>query len=113
MVVHGLRGRASNRKIDAETREQAMEILKQPDWHDFGPTFAGEQLAKRHGIRGQQRDAAPVDDRGRNVEERAHASWKRCIAGGRGGAHSANWCSGTPPSMTGWRDADRCVIWCG
>jgi hypothetical protein len=28
-----------------------MEILKQPDWHDFGPTFASEQLAKRHQIR--------------------------------------------------------------
>ena len=27
-----------------------IEILKQPDWHDFGPTFASEQLAKRHGI---------------------------------------------------------------
>ena len=50
VVVHGLRGRASNRKIEAGTREQAMEILKRPDWHDFGPTFASEQLAKRHGI---------------------------------------------------------------
>ena len=27
-----------------------MEILKQPDWHDFGATFASEQLAKRHQI---------------------------------------------------------------
>ncbi len=27
-----------------------MEILKQPEWHDFGPTFASEQLAKRHEI---------------------------------------------------------------
>ena len=42
VVVHGLRGRASNRKIEASTREQAMEILKRPDWHDFGPTFASE-----------------------------------------------------------------------
>jgi hypothetical protein len=24
--------------------------LQQPDWHDFGPTFAAEQLAKRHQI---------------------------------------------------------------
>ena len=50
VVVHGLRGRASNRKIEAKTREQAIEILKQADWHDFGPTFASEQLAKRHSI---------------------------------------------------------------
>jgi len=25
-------------------------FLKQPEWHDFGPTFASEQLAKRHDI---------------------------------------------------------------
>ena len=49
-VVHGLRGRASNRKIAAEVRSRAMEVLKQPDWHDFGPTFASEQLVKGHGI---------------------------------------------------------------
>src|SRR6202163_1470054 len=50
VVVHGLRGRASNRKLAPRLQTQAIEILKQPDWHDFGPTFASEQLAKRHGI---------------------------------------------------------------
>ena len=50
VVVHGLRGRASNRKIARDTRERVIEILKQPGWHDFGPTYASEQLAKRHGI---------------------------------------------------------------
>jgi transposase len=50
VVVHGLRGRASNRKIPAESRAQALTILKQPDWHDFGPRFASEQLGKRHGL---------------------------------------------------------------
>jgi transposase len=50
VVVHGLRGRASNRKLPAATQRQALKILKQPDWHDFGPTFAAEQLAKRHQI---------------------------------------------------------------
>ena len=50
VVVHGLRGRASNRKLSDETQRQALAILKQPDWHDFGPTFAAEQLATRHHI---------------------------------------------------------------
>src|SRR5579864_3523858 len=50
VVVHGLRGRASNRKIKTTIRAEALELLKQPDWHDFGPTFASEQLKKRHGI---------------------------------------------------------------
>jgi transposase len=50
VVVHGLRGRPSNRKLCAETQRQALAILKQPDWHDFGPTFAAGQLAKLHRI---------------------------------------------------------------
>ena len=50
VVVHGLRGRPSNRKLPAETQRQALAILKQPDWHDFGPTFAAEQLAKQYRI---------------------------------------------------------------
>ena len=50
VVVHGLRGRASNRQIDRQIQARAIEVLKQPEWHDFGPTFASEQLAKRHSI---------------------------------------------------------------
>jgi transposase len=50
VVVHALRGRASNRKIPATTRQQALTILREPDWHDFGPTLAAEQLAKLHKI---------------------------------------------------------------
>ena len=50
VVVHGLRGRASNRKLPAQTQKQALVILREPDGHDFGPTFASQQLAKRHQI---------------------------------------------------------------
>jgi hypothetical protein len=50
VVVHGLLGRASNRKIRARTQRRAQAILKHPDWHDFGPTFSAEQLAKRYEI---------------------------------------------------------------
>ena len=50
VVVHRLRGRASNRRIAEEIQTQATEYLKQPEWHDFGPTFASQQLAKRHEI---------------------------------------------------------------
>lgn len=47
VVVHGLRGRASNRRIGEGIRRKAVRLLRQPDWHDFGPTFGSEQLAKR------------------------------------------------------------------
>lgn len=50
VVVHGLRGRSSNRKLPAETRQQALAVLRKPEWHDFGPTFAAQQLNKQHGI---------------------------------------------------------------
>jgi transposase len=50
VVVHGLRGRESNRKIPDATRQRALKALADPDWHDFGPTFASEQLEQRHGI---------------------------------------------------------------
>lgn len=50
VVVHGLRGRASNRKIPADAQAWVLDILKHPDWHDFGPTFAAEQLNKQHQI---------------------------------------------------------------
>lgn len=50
VVVHGLEGRPSNRRIDGAVQARALEALGQPDWHDFGPTFGSEQLAKRCGI---------------------------------------------------------------
>jgi transposase len=48
VVVHGLRGKPSNRKLPTATQKQALAVLGEPDWHDFGPTFAAQQLAKRH-----------------------------------------------------------------
>jgi hypothetical protein len=54
VVVHGLRGKPSNRKLPDKIKRQALAILKQPDWHDFGPTFAAEQLAERHHVPGQR-----------------------------------------------------------
>ena len=32
--------RPSNRKLAASVRSHALEILTQPDWHDFAPSFA-------------------------------------------------------------------------
>jgi hypothetical protein len=39
VVVHGLRGRPSNRKLPEKIKRQALTILKQADWQDFGPTL--------------------------------------------------------------------------
>ena len=50
-LLHGLRGRESNRKLDAKIRQGALEILSRKIYAGFGPTLAAEYLADRHGIR--------------------------------------------------------------
>lgn len=50
VVVHGLRGRPSNRKIPELTRRKAVEIVRR-EYRDFGPTLAAEYLAEHHEIR--------------------------------------------------------------
>jgi hypothetical protein len=49
-VVHALRGLPSNRKISADTEQEAIAILTQPVYRGFGPTLAAEYLAKKHDI---------------------------------------------------------------
>ena len=49
-VIHGLKGRPSNRAIGAPTKARAIEILSQDVYQDFGPTLAAEELSKRHQI---------------------------------------------------------------
>jgi transposase len=49
-VIHGLRGRPSNRLIGESIRKEAVKILSDPIYEDFGPTLAAEYLGKNHGI---------------------------------------------------------------
>ena len=49
-VIHELRGRASNRKLLAETEQRAVTILADPVYRGFGPTLATEYLHKLHQI---------------------------------------------------------------
>ena len=50
VVAHGLRGLPSNRKISADTENEAITILSQPVYRGFGPTLAAEYLANKHDI---------------------------------------------------------------
>src|SRR5436305_8776923 len=49
-VVHGLRGKPSNRRIEESIEQQAVKILSTPVYEGFGPTLAAEYLSKKHGI---------------------------------------------------------------
>ncbi|HTM12105.1 MAG TPA: ISNCY family transposase, partial [Bryobacteraceae bacterium] len=50
VVIHGLRGQPSKRKIDEKMQRQAMKILSGEEYRGFGPTLASEELARRHKI---------------------------------------------------------------
>src|SRR4051812_34926612 len=50
-VIHGLRGRSSNRKLGEDTRSRAVAVLSQDVYRGFGPTLASEYLAKKHKLR--------------------------------------------------------------
>ena len=47
-VVHGRRGRRSNRKLDEKSQAKAVAILGQEKYRGFGPTLASEYLSKHH-----------------------------------------------------------------
>src|SRR3954447_16633805 len=49
-VIHGGRGRESNRKIADERRQEAIQILSQEVYQGFGPTLAAEYLAGKHDL---------------------------------------------------------------
>ena len=46
-VIHRLRGRPSNRRLDGRLREKALRLLRRPEYADFGPTLGAEHLARR------------------------------------------------------------------
>jgi transposase len=48
-VMHGLRDRASNRRLGKDTAAKAVAAVKR-DYSDFGPTLAGEYLARDLGV---------------------------------------------------------------
>ena len=49
-LVHALRGRQSNRRLDEKTKQKALEILRRDVYRGFGPTLAAEYLDSKHDI---------------------------------------------------------------
>jgi hypothetical protein len=48
-LVHQLRGRVSNHRVDPAVREHALNLID-AHYRDYGPTLASEVLAEEHGI---------------------------------------------------------------
>ena len=68
-LVHGLRGRPSNRSCDRALREAAVALYRE-HYSDFGPTLACEYLAARHQL--------VVDDQTLRRWLGAAGLWRRC-----------------------------------
>lgn len=49
-IMHGLRGRPSNRTLDEDLLSKAMSAIHDPLWEGFGPKFVSEKLAAIYGI---------------------------------------------------------------
>jgi hypothetical protein len=49
-VVHGLRGKPSNRRMEEGIAQKAVQVLSMPVYEGFGPTLAAEYLRTKHGI---------------------------------------------------------------
>ena len=49
-IIHGNRGRSSNRSLPETKTEKIKELVKK-HYYDFGPTFASEKLEENHNIK--------------------------------------------------------------
>lgn len=49
-LIHGNRGKPSNREMPKEKRNKIRNLIRK-SYPDFGPTFAAEKLEEEHGIR--------------------------------------------------------------
>jgi hypothetical protein len=49
-VIHGLRGRSSNHRLDEALRARALERAGEAVYHDFGPTLLAEHLSRDSSI---------------------------------------------------------------
>jgi len=79
-LVHGLRGRPSNRRLAARLEQKILARLRQR-YADFGPTPAAEHLAQE-GFSVSPGDAAEVDGEGQLVvPPRAMRKDYSCVAG--------------------------------
>ena len=82
-LVHGLRGRPSNRKLAARFEQKVLARVGQR-YADFGPTLAAEHLAK-DGLLGEPGDAAEVDEQsGLLASARTACESRSCMAGAKG-----------------------------
>ena len=107
-VVHGLRGRPSNRRIEEGIEREAVQILSAPKCTGAsGRRWRRSICARDTGSTASKETVRQVDDARASCGGGSEAKSSKCTLGGRGGAGLANWCSGIPPITTGSKDEAR------
>jgi len=105
-VVHRLRGRPSNRRLDEGLFGEAVRIYSQ-EYGDFGPTLAGEKLAQRgivvstETLRRWLKKAGIWEGRRNRGKHRSRRERRACfgeLAQADGSPH--DWLEGRGPEMT-------------
>ena len=106
-LVHGLRGRASGRRIAPAVKARAKAFLEQR-YDGVGPVLASEHLAEQIGV------VARTGKR-HGAGRWSPANGDRCARGratassGRGGPVLASWRRWTPARTPGWGRTGRLV----
>jgi DNA-binding Lrp family transcriptional regulator len=109
VIVHGLRGRRSNRRIDEKVKQAALKILSDKVYAGFGPTLASEYLGVHHRIEVSRETLRAWMAEGklwrpkRQRIEKIH-EWRQRRS------RVASWCSGTRANTPGWRFAAQSCI---
>ena len=67
VLIHGLRGQPSNRKLDSESEQKAMTILSDAKLRDFGPHARVAVFSQETRHSGEQGNDAQVDGMRRAV----------------------------------------------
>ena len=111
-VLHGLRGKSSNRKIADEVKQRAIaELRDNRPCHDFGPSYASEHVRKqldiqagKDTVRKWMIDAGLWQARKRKVKDVHQWRPRRSCRGGRPstGCDRARPTRRTSPRSAGW-----------
>lgn len=81
-LIHGLRGKVSNRRLPEKQRAKIVSLLK-TKYPDFGPTFAAEKLGELHGIKHDPKTIRAIQIKAglwtprRSKAKSEHRSWRQ------------------------------------
>ena len=95
-MIHGLRGRASNRRVSEEVRQKIVRVLSQKMYRDFGPTLASGISGQQSWGEGGPRAAAADHDGGGIIGLAAAEPGTYSRLNAAEAFAVGRWCRGTP-----------------